>query len=100
MQAVLREIREETGVDAQVVPTGESFELTYPEQVHPPLTIMVEDIHDPVVGCHQHIDMIYVCRPLGRVSELNGRLEMGQRVGPGQSATLARRWKPKRSAAA
>ena len=71
VQAVLREIREETGVDAQVVPTGESFELTYPEHVHPPLTIMVEDIHDPVVGCHQHIDMIYVCRPLGRVSELN-----------------------------
>ena len=65
VQAVLREIREEAGVQAEVVPTGPSFDLDYPTQVPPPFTIMVEDIHDPVDGYHQHIDMIYFCRPVG-----------------------------------
>ena len=70
VQAVLREIREETGLETEVVSTSESFDLPYPKQVQPPLTIMVEDIHDPVAGYHQHIDMIYVCRPVGPVPEL------------------------------
>ena len=62
VQAVLREISEETGLSAQVVPTGPLLELDYPEQVPAPVVIMVEDIHDPVDGYHQHIDMIYFCR--------------------------------------
>ncbi len=65
VQAVLREIEEEAGVRAEVVPTGRRFELEYPNQVEPPFTIMVEDIHDPVRGYHQHIDMIYFCRLSG-----------------------------------
>ncbi len=64
VQAVLREVAEETGVEAEVVPTGGvGSHLAYPEEVTPPLTIMVEDINDPVQGFHQHIDFIYVCRP-------------------------------------
>jgi 8-oxo-dGTP pyrophosphatase MutT (NUDIX family) len=68
VQAVLREVAEETGVEAEVVATGgvESG-LAYPKEVLPPLTIMVEDIDDPVHGFHQHIDFIYVCRPKARV---------------------------------
>lgn len=65
VQAVLREIREEAGVRAEVVSTGRSLGLDYPTQVPPPFTIMVEDIHDPVGGYHQHIDMIYFCRLAG-----------------------------------
>ena len=65
VQAVLREIAEETGVSAEVVPTGETVDVEYPTQVHPPFAIMVEDIHDPVDGYHQHIDMIYFCRLVG-----------------------------------
>ena len=65
VQAVLREIEEETGIRARVVPTGPTIRLEYPTQVAPPYTIMVEDIHDPVDGFHQHIDMIYFCRPEG-----------------------------------
>ena len=71
VQAVLREIAEETGVSAEVVPTGDALALDYPTQVHPPFTIMVEDIHDPVDGYHQHIDMIYFCRLAGPPSPLN-----------------------------
>jgi 8-oxo-dGTP pyrophosphatase MutT (NUDIX family) len=65
VQAVLREIEEESGLKAAVVPTTPGLDLDYPAHVHPPFTIMVEDIHDPVQGYHQHIDMIYFCRLTG-----------------------------------
>ena len=71
VQAVIREIKEESGLDAEVVPTGLALSLEYPTALDPPLTIMVEDIHDPVQGYHQHIDMIYVCQPMGAVGPLN-----------------------------
>ena len=64
VQAVIREVLEETGLEVEVVPTGMTSELAYPVQVQPPYTIMVEDIHDPVDGFHKHIDMIYFVRPL------------------------------------
>ena len=65
VQAVLREIEEETGVAAEVVASRPPLDMEYPAQVQPPYTIMIEDIHDPVEGYHQHIDMIYFCRPVG-----------------------------------
>ena len=65
VQAVVREIREESGLEAVVVPTSPIIELDYPRQVLPPYTIEIEDIHDPVYGYHQHIDMIYICRVVG-----------------------------------
>ena len=71
VQAVLREIHEETGVSAEVVPTCDLLDLDYPTQVYPPFTIMVEDIQDPVDGYHQHIDMIYFCRLLDSPHPVN-----------------------------
>lgn len=71
VQAVLREVQEETGLEVEVVPTGSSLELDYPAEVYPPYTIMVEDIHDPIQGFHRHIDMIYFCRPVGPPGRLN-----------------------------
>jgi 8-oxo-dGTP pyrophosphatase MutT (NUDIX family) len=65
VQAVLREIDEESGLKAEVVPTTPRLDLDYPTHVVPPFTIMVEDIQDPVQGYHQHIDMIYFCRLTG-----------------------------------
>ena len=65
VQAVIREIEEESGLAAEVVSAAPRFDLEYPSQVTPPFTIMVEDIHDPVQGYHQHIDMIYFCRLTG-----------------------------------
>ena len=64
-QAVLREIMEETGFQAEVIDQGPTIDFEYPKQVPSPLTIMVEDINDPVEGFHQHIDMIYFCTPTG-----------------------------------
>ena len=65
VQAVIREIEEESGLRAEVVSAGPRLELEYPGQVTAPFSIMVEDIHDPVQGYHQHIDMIYFCRLTG-----------------------------------
>ena len=71
VQAVVREIEEETGVAAEVVPTGVLIEMDYPAQVHTPFTIMIEDIDDPAQGFHQHIDMIYFCRVTGDAPPIN-----------------------------
>ena len=71
VQAVLREVLEETGLKCEVVPTVDQLELEYPTQVHAPYTIMIEDIQDPIEGFHHHIDMIYFCRLLGSAGGIN-----------------------------
>ncbi len=63
VQAVLREIREETGLTAEVIPSVPALPFAYPGQVQPPYTILVEDIPEPDEP-HQHIDLIYFCRLL------------------------------------
>ncbi len=62
VQAVLREIHEETGIAAELIQTGEELPFDYPEQLPPPYTILVEDIPGPDEP-HKHIDLIYFCRP-------------------------------------
>jgi ADP-ribose pyrophosphatase YjhB (NUDIX family) len=59
--AVLREIREETGLAAEVVPLARAFDFPYPGQIQPPYTILLEDSAEPGEP-HQHIDFIYFCR--------------------------------------
>ena len=71
VQAVLREIAEESGLEAEIANTAPVLGLQYPYEVAPPYTIMVEDIDDPVEGYHQHIDMIYICRLVGPAKPLN-----------------------------
>lgn len=64
VQAALREVREETGVLAEIIPTGDRpMAFDYPEQIQPPYTILIENI--PGQGePHQHIDHIYFVRPI------------------------------------
>src|SRR5687768_5834749 len=64
VEAVLREVREETGLTCEVVRASPYFEFAYPEQLPAPYTILVEDI--PARGeeePHKHIDLIYFVRP-------------------------------------
>jgi 8-oxo-dGTP pyrophosphatase MutT (NUDIX family) len=69
VQAVLREIHEETGIVAELIPTAERLAFEYPEQLPPPYTILLEDIPGPDEA-HKHIDLIYFCRPIpGAVHE-------------------------------
>ena len=65
VQAALREVKEETGFDVELVPTQQVPEISDLEQVPSPRTILVEDVYDQKVGAHQHIDMIYFCRLAG-----------------------------------
>lgn len=60
-QAIIREVLEETGLSVKVLHTGPDLQQNYPLQIPPPITILIEDIDDPVSGFHKHIDMIYVC---------------------------------------
>jgi 8-oxo-dGTP diphosphatase len=67
VSAVLREIREETGLTAEVLPLGQTFPFSYPGQIAPPYTILLED--SPESGeTHKHMDLIYFCRPANNAS--------------------------------
>ena len=63
VQAVLREVEEETGLVAEVIPMQQFANFTYPEQLPAPYTILIEDIPGPGEP-HKHIDLIYFCRPV------------------------------------
>ncbi|MBI4220270.1 MAG: NUDIX domain-containing protein, partial [Chloroflexi bacterium] len=65
-QAVEREAYEETGIRVEVSPTAPRFKFDYPAQIPAPLTILEEDIDDPISGPHKHVDFIYVLRPLAQ----------------------------------
>ena len=70
--AVLREILEETGIEAALIP---SKKLDLPYELTLPFVILLEDIEGD--GTHNHIDMIFLCRALsGELkpckSEVNG----------------------------
>ena len=62
VQAVLREIKEETGFDVEIVPTQPKLEILNLEQVPAPYTVLIEDVVDTKHGEHQHIDHIYFTR--------------------------------------
>ena len=67
IEAVLREVREETGLAAQVVPTGRAYTWAQPGRLPAPVTIGVYDIEhgDPHQRApHHHIDLVYFTRPL------------------------------------
>jgi 8-oxo-dGTP pyrophosphatase MutT (NUDIX family) len=88
-EALLREIREETGVEASILAAEEDLGLDYPRQLPAPYTILLEN--SPETPPHQHIDLIYFCRPAGEPAALRkdgrfltwvdkGQLERGEAI--------------------
>ena len=76
VQAVLREVAEETGIRAEVVSDPI---VVYPAvMVHaPPYTILEMEVHDSKVGRHRHIDLVYVLHApsgdvIAQVEEVGG----------------------------
>ena len=61
VEAVLREVHEETGLVAEIITAGAALPFDYPEQLPPPYTILIEEIPGPGEP-HKHIDLIYFCR--------------------------------------
>jgi len=68
-EAVLREIREETGIDACPIAGDERLGVPYPQELAAPVTILVENSPEPGQP-HQHVDLIYLCSVAGEPPEL------------------------------
>jgi 8-oxo-dGTP pyrophosphatase MutT (NUDIX family) len=66
VQAVLREVREETGLEVEIVLTSPLYAYRQPGQLPAPATIGVYDIASDgsLKEPHQHIDLVYFTRPL------------------------------------
>jgi 8-oxo-dGTP pyrophosphatase MutT (NUDIX family) len=66
VQAVVREVLEETGIAVEVVPTATALGHREPVQLPPPVTIGVYDIPADSGNDHphQHIDFVYFTRPV------------------------------------
>ena len=71
VEAVLREVKEETGLSVNVIRRDRELRFQYPLSVASPEHVLVEDIEDPIHGFHQHIDFIYFCSPTKCDSPLN-----------------------------
>lgn len=80
VEALLRELREETGLEAEVVSEFANYEFDLPRQLPPPRVILLEDIGGDQPD-HQHIDLIYYCRSLGPARDANGGEKTGRWVG-------------------
>jgi|TARA_B110000263_G_C15237745_1_gene477834 8-oxo-dGTP pyrophosphatase MutT (NUDIX family) len=63
VDAVLREVKEETGLDVELIFDKTTVSFSYPLHIPTPEIILLEDIQDPETGFHQHIDFIYFCIP-------------------------------------
>ncbi len=69
VQAVLREIREETGLTAEVIQLNATLAFATPDQLPAPYAILLEDIPPrEAEDNHQHIDLIYFCRPVNGIA--------------------------------
>jgi 8-oxo-dGTP diphosphatase len=65
VQAVLREVAEETGLTCQII-AEDRFSHPAATVLATPFTICVQDIPgDATSGSHQHIDMVYALRAVG-----------------------------------
>lgn len=95
-RAVLREIREESGLEAEIVAEEEPLGLSYPGQLPAPHTVLLEKSFEAGPP-HQHIDLIYFCAVRERPPELRrddsaltwvdeGRLQRNEPLAAGENA--------------
>ena len=71
IEALNREILEETGLEVIIIPTNQILNISNLEQIIPPFTIMIEDIDDPKDGKHKHIDLIYFTKITNTINNIN-----------------------------
>jgi ADP-ribose pyrophosphatase YjhB (NUDIX family) len=67
VSAAVREAREESGLDVEVVPLHPLIECSAPQVLPPPAVILLEDIIRPDQPYHQHIDHVFFTRARGEV---------------------------------
>lgn len=74
VQTVLREIEEECGLRAELVPPLETFGIVNLRVVAPPQIILLEPTTDGVTE-HEHIDLIYFCRPVAGSGDVRTEID-------------------------
>ena len=78
VQAVVREVLEETGIAAEVVPHAAEHAFSNLPQLPPPLSIIVADVGASAdEPAHQHIDLCYALRPLAGVARIAPEVDHG-----------------------
>ena len=73
-QAVVREVLEETGITAEIVPHLPAYAFENVVQLPPPLSIIVADVPQ---GPHQHIDMVYALREVAGTMRVDAEHDHG-----------------------
>ena len=74
IEAVHREVVEETGFKVEILNSDPRFNYNHPPQITPPVTVMLETIvANKAEPEHEHIDMIYFTRPLEEYEECDLR---------------------------
>ena len=68
VQTALREAREESGLEVEVIPPPDLLVVERPEVKPPPAVILIENIERDDQPFHQHIDHVYFTRALGPVT--------------------------------
>jgi 8-oxo-dGTP diphosphatase len=71
VQTVLREIEEECGLRAEILCAQPDLGVRNLPVIAPPVLILQEPTTDGVTE-HEHIDLIYFCRPVGGLDALAG----------------------------
>ena len=66
-EAAIREAREESGLDVEIIQPTDLLKCSGPAVLPPPTVILIEDIVRADQPFHQHIDFVYYTRPLGEV---------------------------------
>jgi 8-oxo-dGTP pyrophosphatase MutT (NUDIX family) len=61
--ALHREVREETGLSVEVVAPRYDLTFAYPRLLPPPMLMQIADSPEPGPR-HEHVDLVYVCRPV------------------------------------
>jgi 8-oxo-dGTP pyrophosphatase MutT (NUDIX family) len=78
VQAVVREVLEETGIAAEVVTHMVKHDFSNLPQLPSPLTIIVADVGASAdEPAHQHIDLCYALRPLAGVARIAAEADHG-----------------------
>jgi 8-oxo-dGTP pyrophosphatase MutT (NUDIX family) len=100
VQTVLREIQEESGLHTELLVRPKAFGISNLPIVAPPELILLEPTTDGV-HVHEHVDLIYFCRPVGGLDSLAtdadpsirwvtaGDLELNQPMAPFPGAEAA-----------
>lgn len=68
VQAALREAREETGLEVEIIPPADLVVCEGPVVLPPPAVILIEDIVREDQPFHQHIDHVYYTRAVEPVN--------------------------------